>query len=269
MLFPQREVFFHFRESLERKFRAVCLALSDLLFPPQCAVCGVSIAGEPFPHGVEICDNCREELEWSDRPVCLRCGAFTTVSEHDSADCVWCQPLQYAFDRAICLGPYHEGLGQLILRLKRWPQPALIRVLIRLLLTQRKSRLVFNLEADAIVPVPRHWTARLFGGLDHVAMIAEELAHYLGLPFRPKAVRRVRLGHPQRAMPLSKRFQNARLLYALGEGNFEGQHLVVVDDVITSGATASVIAELLKKAGAKEVTAVAIARAEGPGAVLP
>jgi ComF family protein len=145
----------------------------------------------------------------------------------------------------------------------------LIRVLIRLLLTQRKSRLVFNLEADAIVPVPRHWTARLFGGLDHVAMIAEELAHYLGLPFRPKAVRRVRLGHPQRAMPLSKRFQNARLLYALGEGNFEGQHLVVVDDVITSGATASVIAELLKKAGAKEVTAVAIARAEGPGAVLP
>jgi len=269
MLFPQREVFFHFRESLERKFRAVCLALSDLLFPPQCAVCGVSIAGEPFPHKVEICDNCREELEWSDRPVCLRCGAFTTVSERDSADCVWCQPLQYAFDRAICLGPYHEGLGQLILRLKRWPQPALIRVLVRLLLTQRKSRLVFNLEADAIVPVPRHWTARLFGGLDHVAMIAEELAHYLGLPFRPKAVRRVRLGHPQRAMPLSKRFQNARLLYALGEGNFEGQHLVVVDDVITSGATASVIAELLKKAGAKEVTAVAIARAEGPGAVLP
>ena len=267
MLFSRREGFSYLREGLARKFRAVRLALSDLLFPPQCAVCGVPIAGEPFPYGMEVCANCRKELDWTDRPVCLRCGAFTTVSGRDAAHCPWCQPLQYAFDRAICLGPYHEGLGQLILRLKRWPQPALVQVLVRLLLTQRKSRLVFNLEADAVVPVPRHWTARLFGGLDHVAMIAEELAHYLGLPLRPKAVRRVRLGHPQRAMPLSKRFENARLLYALGEGNFEGQHLVVVDDVITTGATASVIAELLKKAGAKEVTAVAIARAEGPGAV--
>ncbi len=269
MLFPRREAFSHLRESLGRTFRVIRLALSDLLFPPQCAVCGVPLVGELFPYGMEVCANCREELDWSDRPVCLRCGAFTTISVHDAAKCPWCQPLEYAFDRAVCLGPYHEGLGQLILRLKRWPQPALVQVLVRLLLTQRKSRLVFDLEADAVVPVPRHWTARLFGGLDHVAMIAEELADLLSLPFCPKAVRRVRLGHPQRAMPLSKRFENARRLYALGEGNFRGKHFVVVDDVITTGATASVIAELLKKAGAKEVTAVAIARAEGPGAVLP
>ena len=266
-LFPENRMLSNLRELLKRKVRTIRQALSDLLFPPRCAVCGVSIPSEVYPPAIEICEKCHQELNWTDWPVCLRCGAFTTVSGKDAPSCPWCQPLEYAFDRAICLGPYHEGLGPLILRLKRWPQPGLVKVLVRLLVSQRKPRLVFCLEADAVVAVPRHWISRLFGGLDPVAMIAEELARFLGLPFRPEAVRRIRLGKPQRALPLRDRFENARQLYDLGEGDFEGKHWVLVDDVITTGATASAIAELLKKAGAKEVTAVAIARAEGAGAL--
>lgn len=238
-------------------------SIGELIFPARCAICGIFLDFESSPRWLEVCPECRDKFDFTDRPVCLRCGAFTTVAGQDAEDCSWCRKLELFFDRAVCLGPYHEGLGALMLRLKRWPSPALIRTLVRMLLTQRKGALVFDRRADVVVPVPQHWLARLWKGLDSVAIIAEEIACHLGLPYRPDALYRKRLGPPQRGLGVKQRFDNARTLYELGRGHFRDLHVLVVDDVLTTGATLSAAAKLLKNAGAREVTAVAIARAEG------
>ncbi len=238
------------------------------MFPPSCAICNGVLSPDESSPRLQVCDSCRQRYDWSDRPRCLRCGAFTTVSEPSGDGCSWCESLKLAFDQAICLGPYEEGLRELILRLKKWPRPALIQALVRLLLTQHAMRLSEQQKADVVVPVPHHWVARLSGRFDLVAVIAEELARELKIRFLPNALRRERVGPPQRGLPLRARFANASTLYSLGPHRFAELHVVAVDDVLTTGATLSTIATLLKEAGARCVTAVAIARAEGRRAGL-
>jgi predicted amidophosphoribosyltransferase len=132
-----------------------------------------------------------------------------------------------------------------------------------MLQVQRCERLVFSQPVEGIVPVPRHWWTILVSGLDAVTMIGEELGKLMAVPVYPHLIRRTTLGQPQRELPLTQRFENARRLFQLGPARIAAKHLIVVDDVLTSGATMSVIAGLLKEAGVKEVTAVALARAEG------
>ncbi|MCS7238570.1 MAG: phosphoribosyltransferase family protein [Thermoguttaceae bacterium] len=244
---------------------SACLTriITDLLFPERCAICGLLLEPSNSPAWIQLCPQCRQKFDFADRPVCLRCGAFTTVMDEDAEDCSWCRRFELFFDRAICLGPYEEGLGRLILGLKRWPRPALVRALVRLLLVERKSRLLFGPPADVVVPVPQHWLSRLWSGIDPVGMIAEELASHLGLPYRPDGLRRKKFGPPQRGLGVRQRFDNVRSLYEIGTGQFRDMHVIAVDDVLTTGATLSAVAKVLKIAGAREVTAVAIARAEG------
>jgi ComF family protein len=120
--------------------------------------------------------------------------------------------------------------------------------------------------ADAVVPIPMHWLRLCERGFNQ----ADDIAMHLGLPVW-RALRRRRHGPPQASLPAAKRHGNAAGAYALSAvellraprqySRLRGAHLVLVDDVVTTGATLEACAEVLLAAGALRVSAVTAARA--------
>jgi len=114
------------------------------------------------------------------------------------------------------------------------------------------------------VPVPLHWRRRLRRGYDHAWLLARHACVQSGLPRPVAALRRVRHAPPQSTLPASLRAANVRAAFAVrasAVAQINGREVILVDDVVTTGATLAAATRALLAAGATSVTGVAIARA--------
>jgi len=121
-----------------------------------------------------------------------------------------------------------------------------------------------SLRPDVVVPVPMHWRRRLARGTNSPEVLAERIAGKLRIPVLKRALRQIRNTLPQKDLPIKRRWQNVRGAFGLRAGyDLGGARVVLVDDVLTTGATCSEAAGVLKKGGASHVAAVVLARALG------
>jgi len=114
---------------------------------------------------------------------------------------------------------------------------------------------------DAVVPMPLHWRRRFERGFNQAALIAAQVARRRKIPVI-HAVRRVRATRTQTGLTNAKRRDNVRGAFRVGRGSLQGLRILLVDDVMTTGATGSACASVLKKAGAKSVTLLTLARVD-------
>ncbi|MBI2920592.1 MAG: ComF family protein [Planctomycetes bacterium] len=228
-------------------------AAVELLYPPVCMSCGAR-AAEGF------CDACHLEIFASDGPTCGRCGRFLRAP---GVACKDCRETRYAFDRARGAARYTGLLRALVRRFKLGGEPHLARPLGDLLadMADREFRGV-----DAVVPVPLSRRKLLTRGFNQAELLAEPVARRLGKPLYPKALRRLRKAFKQAFLTRGGRLANSEGLFAPNRRwlrpapDFSGKRILLVDDVITTGATASDCARALKEMGAREVFAVAVGR---------
>lgn len=149
-----------------------------------------------------------------------------------------------------------------MLRMKRPRGQPLSAAMARLLALRRGPQLA-ELGADLIVPVPMHWARRLGRGVNGPETLAECLARLLGIPVRRRVLSRSRNTLPQASLRRSERFRNVRGAFRVRAGyHLEGRRVLLVDDILTTGATCSEAAKTLKQAGATMVAAAVVARAE-------
>jgi len=117
---------------------------------------------------------------------------------------------------------------------------------------------------DVVLPVPMHWRRRLMRGVNNPDVLAESLAKGIDVPDVPRVLCRCRNTLPQNKLQPRDRFRNVRGAFRLRKGyDLEGLRMVLVDDVLTTGATCSEAARVLKEAGASMVIAAVLARTEG------
>jgi ComF family protein len=158
-------------------------------------------------------------------------------------------------------GVYGGPLEKAVLRLKRVPDRRLARFLARLL-AERLAEAGVSGAWDAIVPVPLHPVRLRERGFNQAEILARELAGLLGSPMRADLCHRVRETPLQSVLARPERLTNvAGAFHALPGGPAPGGRVLVVDDVLTTGATAGEVARALRAAGAGEVWCCAAAHA--------
>ncbi|QDU95413.1 DNA utilization protein GntX [Lignipirellula cremea] len=211
--------------------------------------------------GILLCNACRLQL-MDDAPQCRRCAAPVPVVS-PAGDCPLCRRGKLHFDGAVALGVYRGELRLAMLRIKHWTETPLAIQLGKL--TGGKAASVFAGRAfDLAAPMPMHWQRRAIRGCNPAESLAESAASRLGIPLAPSLLHFRRTTEKQNILPPSRRFSNVRR--ALGASlNYDLQNaqVLLVDDTMTTGATASEAARALKQAGAAGVYVAVVSRGIG------
>jgi len=230
----------------------------NLVFPPACAACRLELEpGTPLA----LCLSCREQFI-DTRPTCLRCG-LKVPAGFDSAACSQCRDLRLRFARVLRLGQYEGDLRSAVLRIKR-PHERALAVALGETLGETFAGQLLQTQPDVVIPVPMHWTRRAWRGTNSPHTIASCLASRLGIPMATHLLVRSRRTAPQAALSPNKRRANVRGAFRVVlHRDLPGARVLLIDDIMTTGATLNEAAKVLAKAGAGEITVAVLARAEG------
>jgi ComF family protein len=249
-------------------------ATMELVFPAACTGCHTELNSDnPRATDLPFCDDCFESLELLTEPMCRRCGGPLPILsdapnfEHKSAKqavgCFRCLGRKMWFDETISAGLYEGKLRELALKMKRSEGDSISLAVGRLLWKLRSERLT-SLDADVVVPIPLHWRRRIAHRTNSAAILAEVLADGLRVPLATRLLRRLRHTPPQSELTPPQRWKNVRHAFSVRSGyHLSAAHVVLVDDILTTGATCSEAARALRQAGANRVTVVVAARAIG------
>ena len=221
------------------------------LYPPTCVLCG----GEGAP-GRDLCRGCAADLPRNGNP-CRRCAEPLPPGAPAGTLCGRCLRTPPAFD--LCRAPYLYAppADWLIGHLKFRAHLAHGRVLGMLLADHLAS--VAGPRPELIVPMPLHRARLRERGFNQAVELARPLARRLGIPLALDLVERVRAGRPQSSLQRSRRQANVRGAFALRRP-LDAWHVAVVDDVLTTGASAAELASILRRAGAERVEVWVVAR---------
>jgi predicted amidophosphoribosyltransferase len=163
------------------------------------------------------------------------------------------------------LAQYAGLLRIAVLRLKQAKDPTLAMAFAHLLVDQCGERLA-ALAADVVVPMPMHWTRRVWRGVNNPDFLARTVAQRLHLPCAPHLLCMQRRTLPQTGLTRGRRLANVRGAFrAPPHSDLSGSRVLLVDDVMTTGATAGEAARTLRRAGVGMVAIAVLARAEGLG----
>ena len=244
----------------------LAVALSDasnnlvrLLLDPLCPGCRRPLVR---PLDRTICDSCWDAVSLIDPPLCERCGDRLSEAPHATALCRRCARRTPAFSVARSAGAHEGSLRELVHAFKFEGRRQLAEPLARLMCRRGLDLLE---GADAVVPVPLHPVRLLRRGFNQ----ADDLAREVGLPVW-RLLRRRRHGPPQASLPAPRRRANLRRAYALSfrcalpesmRRSYRDKTVVLIDDVMTTGATLDACARTLLDNGVRDVRALTVARA--------
>ena len=174
-----------------------------------------------------------------------------------------CDGARLKFDSAVSLGPYRSELGEAMLRLKH-PAGDVLSAAMGRLLYLRRGRDVASFRPDLVAPVPMFWTRRLARGTNSAEILAEGLARHLRVRLARGVIVRCRNTLPQARLKPRERFANVRGAFQVrARYDLDGLRVLLVDDILTTGATASEVAKVLKRAGVSRVAVAVLARGTG------
>lgn len=214
-----------------------------------CVLCGMR-SRQDF-----VCSSCLSLLPWN-RPACIRCASPLDASTHDQAPCASCQAHPPAFDAALAPFCYEFPVDAALKALKFRRELCYAPAFASLTAAIVKTRFP---DCDALVPVPLHRWRHALRGFNQAYEIATELGRRISLPVLDVACR-VRATRPQTGLKPAQRRANVQSAFALQRKHF-GRCPLIVDDVMTTGATCDQLARVLYENGAVQVSVFAVARA--------
>jgi len=232
-------------------------AAADVVMPPLTLDQGRS--AQPVQGG-GLSAEAWGRITFLETPVCDRCGLALEYDAGSGASCAACARQAFAFDRARAAVLYDAHSRDLVLKLKHADQTELAGLFAAWL--ARAGRDLWE-EADGLVPVPLHPWRMMSRRFNQAAEIARPLARLTGVRFLPGVLVRRRATQSQAEKSASARRRNVAGAFACPRRAWplvEGKRLVLIDDVLTTGATADACARVLRAAGAARIDVAAVAK---------
>ncbi len=205
------------------------------------------------------CLDCWQRLTSRPNNACQKCGAYLPKPNPFGDRCALCHGQVLHFDAALATGNYQNLLQELIIQMKNNHDETIAHQL-GILLGYELLNAGWD-DFDQIVSVPTHWWRKLKRGFLAAEIIAESVSHVTSMTNAPKTLRSVRATKKQGTLSAQARVANVRGAFEVhSNANLKDARVLVIDDVMTSGATTSEIARILKKAGATNVSIAVVAR---------
>ncbi len=228
-----------------------------MVYPEVCQLCG---AGRATPPEGFVCAGCRAKVRFVERPFCERCGRPYPGEITVQFECPNCREHELHFAHARSAVVACERMLEVIHRYKykreMWFEPFLADLLMGV-----ARRELANEEWDCIVPVPLYPTKQREREFNQAERLAGHLNAATGIPVNTRLIRRVRPTCTQTVLSRAEREENVRNAFAMRGGRrLNGERIVLLDDVLTTGATTSACAKVLRGAGAGEVCVWTVAR---------
>jgi len=228
-----------------------------LVYPEVCQLCGEARA---TPAEGFVCGGCRTGVKFIEPPFCARCGRpfegeITTLFE-----CGNCRQMEWDFDWArsavVARDPVLEVIHRYKYQRALWFEPFLAELLV-----QVAGPVLEGLKPDMLVPVPLYPTKEREREFNQADQLAKRLGAATQIPVNKRLLRRVVPTRTQTHLSREERLANVRNAFALRKGQgLNGERIVLVDDVLTTGATTGACARVLRAAGAGQVCVWTVAR---------
>lgn len=228
----------------------------DAVLPPRCLKCGKVLNGESG-----LCADCFNEIDFIAKPYCKKCGRpFAEVRQGEGLVCGECMKKRHSpFRLNRSAVKYNEHSKNLILAFKFMDKTDNAPLLAKWLKLAGKD--IFEAGVDMIIPVPLHYMRLLKRRYNQSSLLARELGRLSGVAVDYSSVVRHRHTRPQVEFSGSARVKNIKGAFTVKHPEkIKGKRVVLIDDVMTTGSTLKECALALKKAGAKSVDTLTVAR---------
>ncbi len=227
----------------------------DLLMPPQCPVTGERVVAPALlsPAGWAA-------LHFIETPYCRRCGVPFAADYGEGVECPSCIAEPPVFDRACAAVVYDDASHKLVVGFKHADRTELAAMFGGWMARAGGQMLSPH---TLVAPIPLHRFRLLARRYNQSAFLSEAVARIAGAVHAPRLLRRTRATPPQKDLSPAGRRRNVAGAFAVPaehRAHVDGAHVVLVDDVLTTGATLNAAARALKAAGAKRVDALVLAR---------
>jgi len=241
--------------SVRQWLRDEFCGLLHLLLPPACPLCGTELAAAS-PAG--FCPGCVAGIRPLTSPCCPRCALPYGTEDGSDHLCESCLRSEPPFQRVAALGLYEETLRRAVQRFKYEGTIILDRPLGGLLAeVVERDR---TIRADLLIPVPLHRSRLQERTYNQALLLARVLGRRWRLPVPPRLLVRIRPTPPQQGLKAEVRRQNLQGAFAL-QRRLNGERVLLIDDVMTTGATVRECSRVLLAGGAGEVSVAVLARA--------
>lgn len=235
----------------------VCL-IAELLFPPRCPACDRLLRPEERDDG--YCIVCQKKIVRMGDDICLKCGK--RIPDTKESLCADCRRKGRAFSWSRGVYLYEEPMKQAMYRFKYSNRRAYARIFAKDAARMYKE-LIKRAGIELIVPVPMYKGKLKKRGYNQAAVFAEALSRELSIPFDSDAVIRTRDTLPLKEMNEAERAQNLKNAFNIGKSVVKSKHILVVDDIYTTGATLDAVTGTLAASGAEAVYGMCICVGDG------
>ncbi len=241
--------------SLLHQARPFVDSFIDVVFPPRCGACGAMVEQQG-----RLCGECWAAIDFISAPFCSCCGLPFDYQLAEDALCGQCikRTPPYAHMRSVFR--YEPGSKRQILGLKYYDRTVMVPAFGKWLAHAGQE---FISTAEVIVPVPLHPLRLIRRKYNQAALLAYALAQEIKIPVLPDGLTRIRHTAPQASLSREKRLKNLHGVFKVSEryyNHMQGRRVLLIDDVITTGATVNACCKALKRGGVAEINVLTLAR---------
>ena len=236
-------------------------ALLDLFYPRSCLHCKRNLNNS---RELYICEDCNRQIPYVNEFHCIRCGAaigpYSTSMAKEG--CPVCKGKCLHFDTMTAAAHYDGVMKTLIHQFKYARQKFLFRILNDVVITQKNLKEIVP-DIDVIVPVPLYWLKKMYRGFNQSELLSLGIQRYFSKPISANNLCRIKNTESQTHLSKSQRQANIHnAFFVKYPRSFQGKKVLLVDDVLTTGVTASECSKKLKESGARCVHLLVLANAE-------